>query len=211
MLQKRVIIAETPKHELRIRAFFNSIKCSKVKIRKELFSRMCEESCRNFDKKYCCPPYAPRFEEFVRSYDRLLVVLFTLSLNQLNGFNYLDYHKLRIANIVLKSRIERFMRCLDEVFKTRFLSTGACRLCKPCKCKIGEPCKHPNKMRYSLESVGVDCDYLSRELFNIPLLWYEDKKAPEYTSVICAIPIKENKDAVVEEGVKTLEKMFKIV
>ena len=45
-------------------------------------------------------------------------------------------------------------------------------------------------MRYSLEALGVDCNDLSEKVFGIPLKWYEKGKAPEYTSVICALPIK---------------------
>ena len=53
--------------------------------------------------------------------------------------------------------------------------------------KIGKPCKHPDKMRYSLESTGVDCNFLSEELFGISLLWFKNGKAPENTCCMCGL------------------------
>lgn len=190
----REAIVSTPRHRLRIDCYYGFISVDKVETDKTLFSDMCRSGCKNFNGKYCCPPNSPDFLSCIRGYGSLLVLMFMIDLNQLSEYGYKDYHRLRIGNAVIKPRIEKVMRSLERDIGGRFLGTGACRLCKPCRRKIGEPCKYPDKMRFSLESVGVDCDKLTRELFNIPLLWYKDRKAPEYTAVMCALPIKEIKD-----------------
>ncbi|MBU2638010.1 MAG: DUF2284 domain-containing protein, partial [Nanoarchaeota archaeon] len=73
-----------------------------------------------------------------------------------------------------------------------------------CKKALNKPCRYPDKMRFSLESLGVDCNQLTEDVFNFPLLWYKDKTAPEYTSVVCALPVndenilKKTKEAIEE-------------
>ena len=170
----------TPKHELEIKYYSDVIEKSKIKVDKQLFLDLCKKGCVNYDKKYSCPPFSPLFNNYVKS-DFLLVVMFVLDLNQ---FDYKEYFKIKIGNAVLKSQIEKVMRKFGL-----YLSTGACRLCKPCKRKLMQPCKYPSKRMYSLESLGVDCNDLCLKLFNVPLKWYKDKKAPPYTSVVCAVPL----------------------
>jgi predicted metal-binding protein len=87
----------------------------------------------------------------------------------------------------MKSRIDKLMRKLEEKFYTKFLSTGSCRLCKICNLQNKLGCRHPDKMRYSLEATSVDCDFLSKRLFNIPLLWFREEKAPEYSCVLAGL------------------------
>ncbi|MBW3015238.1 DUF2284 domain-containing protein [Candidatus Woesearchaeota archaeon] len=182
MLHKQLSI-KTPKHDLKVDAYVEFVKTSAVKLDKELFTKMCKEGCVNFDKKYCCPPLSPEFNKYVDK-PYLMLLLLKIDLGQLKG--YKDYHRLRVGNVVIKSKAERMMRELEG--DSKFLSNGACRLCKPCRRKLKKPCKHPDKMRYSLESLGVDCNKLVKDVFGFPLQWYKDKKAPEYTCVVCGLP-----------------------
>lgn len=196
MVHKTFII-QTPKHKLKVDAYIEFTKCSSLNVNKKLFTKMCLEGCVNFDKKYCCPPFSPEFKSYVKQRN-LMVLLLKMNLGQLK--EYKEYHRLRIGNVVIKSRAEKMMRKLETYTNTKFLSNGACRLCKPCQRKIGKPCKRPKKMRYSLEALGVDCNELVKDVFKFPLLWYKDKKAPEYTCVVCALPF--------DEGQEDLQKIF---
>ena len=126
----------------------------------------------------------------------------------------MDHHKLRIGNAVIKPRIEKIMRALELSFGPKlagkFLGTGACRLCKPCQRKVNKKCRYPDKLRFSLESLGVDCNKLCLKLFKFPLLWYKEKKAPLYTSVIAAIPLNNinNKSEIIKLTKKELNKVL---
>jgi predicted metal-binding protein len=181
---------QTPKHNLKIESYSGFIETSKVKVDKGCFDKMCKEGCANFGRKYSCPPCSPLFNTHVKE-KYLFVLLLKLDLDQFDS-SYREYLKLQAGNAVLKSKIEKVMRALEGDGK--FLATGSCRLCKPCKLKLKKPCKYPEKRRYSLESTGVDCDWLSKELFNVPMLWYKDKKAPKYTSVICGLGVENKKE-----------------
>ncbi len=195
---------QTPKNKFKIEYFSCFIEKEKVKTNKELFSNMCEEGCKNYGKKYSCPPFSPNFINIIKNHKGLFIVLFLCKLNQINST---QYNKIRIVNVVMKSRIIKLMRLLENKFKTIFLSTGSCNLCKPCQLKLNKPCKHPNKKRYCLESTGIDCDYLSKKLFKTHLLWYKNKKAPEYTCVMCGLLCNKNQ---IENIKKEAEKIIRI-
>lgn len=197
----------TPKHRLLVKYRYGTIHKDRVKVDKELFYQMCKDGCPNFNQKYTCPPLSPDFKTFMKLYDQLFVLLFTLNLDQYHNTEYREYLKLQISNAVLKSKIEKIMRELETITVTPFLGTGSCRLCKPCQKKLNLPCKHPEKRRYSLEALGVDCNILCEKLFAVPLLWYKDKHAPRYTSVVCGLPLKKKSDdkKVIAHLTKTLK------
>lgn len=177
-----------------------------IKTNRALFSEMCKQGCKNYGKKYCCPPFAPDFKVLLAGKEGLFVVLFRCDLNQIDST---EYNKMRIANVAMKSRIIKLMRILEQKFNTIFLSTGSCNLCKPCKLKLGQPCGHPDKRRYCLESTGVDCNKLSKDLFNIIMLWYKDKKAPGYTCVMCGLVCNMAEVEEIEKELnKEINKMF---
>ena len=185
---------QTPKHKLLIRYFMGILDIKSVKLNKRLFFKMCKEGCVNFDKKYGCPPNSGDFSDLVKKFDKLFVMLFTLEMSQFDKTNYQEYLKLRIANSVLKSRIEKVMRVIEEKYNGLFFGSGACRLCNSCNKKRDLPCKYPKRRRPSLEAAGVDCNYLTKKLFDIPLQWYKDKKCPEYTSAVCGLAVSKDVD-----------------
>ncbi len=185
MIWKKKYTFTTPSHKLRVEAFAGVVDASDVVVDKVKFLKLCKEGCKNFNCKYSCPPFSPHFKRL--GIEKLFVLVLRLPLDQLS--DYKPYHRVRLANSVLKSRADNVMRQLESETGTKFLSTGSCRLCKPCGRKVGKPCKRPDKMRFSLEAVGIDCNELCKNLFGFPLLWYGDKKAPVYTAVVCALPI----------------------
>ena len=146
---KKVSIT-TPKHQLRVDCYFDFASIDNIKTKKDLFLNMCKDGCKNFNSKYCCPPHSKSLSSHVGTDETLLVLLFKLDLAQLSKSKYSEYHKLRIGNAILKPRIEKVMRSLEGNFAKKFLSTGACRLCKPCQKQSKKPCRHPDKMRFSL-------------------------------------------------------------
>jgi predicted metal-binding protein len=198
---------KTENNNLKINYYFEFIKKQDIKQDKELFNKMCKKGCKNYNKKYSCPPFVPKLNILLKDNDGLYMVLFLCNLNQINST---EYNKVRIANVVMKSRIIKLMREVEQKFNTIFLSSGSCNLCKPCKLKLNLQCKHPDKRRYSLEAAGIDCHCISKRLFNIPLLWYKNKKAPRYTCVICGLICqKKQKQRIKTEIEKFIKDNFK--
>ncbi len=194
----RSFLVRTKQNLLRIEVYLKFIEKKEIKLDKKLFLKMCKEGCVNYEKKYSCPPFSPEFEQIMGDCQGLFIVLFLCKMSQINST---EYNKIRIANVIMKSRLDRLMRVLESKFKTSYLSTGSCRLCKPCKLKLDKPCSHPDKRRYSLESVCIDCDYLTKKLFNLPLVWYKNKKAPQYSCVVCGLICNKKESKKIEKEV----------
>ncbi len=156
---------------------------------KENFDNLCRTGCPNYGHKWSCPPFAPLFGDFASNWQRLYIIFAHADLMQ---FSYIknDYLKVKAANSILKSRADRFIREMARPHGS-CISTGSCRLCKPCRRKIGMPCAHPDLMAYSFEALGVDVGRLVEGCFGKPLLWYQRKCPPQYTSVVCGILTNE--------------------
>ena len=65
---------------------------------------------------------------------------------------------------------------------------GECLLCGDEKCTrpLGKPCRHPQKVRPSLEACGFDVNKIAEELLGIEIKWGHDNKMPEYLLLTCA-------------------------
>lgn len=160
-------------------------------LNKEKFSQLCKNGCINYGIKWSCPPAAPSFAEFASPYRSLLLCLLYVNLNQ---FYYIknNYLKVKAANSILKSRIERLLRSQT---RGKHILTGSCRLCKPCRCKLKKPCAHPDKMSYSFEALGIDVSNMIQTFFQHELLWYSKGHLPQYTSVVAGWLTNEKIDA----------------
>lgn len=195
---------KTPSNHVKVEVYSGFIDKKEIRTDRKLFSEMCKK-CRNYNKKYSCPPKSPDFN-LICSKEGLFIVLFKISLSQISST---EYNKVQIASSILKSRIDRLMRLLEEKLKTKYLTSGSCRLCKPCCLEKNLPCKHPEKMRFSLESTGIDCNFISEKLFKFPLLWFKNKKAPEYACALAGlISDKKDKETIESELIRTINETF---
>lgn len=152
---------------------------------KSKFDLLCKNGCPNYDMKWSCPPYSPLFEDFVKPYKFIHIILLLVELRQ---FDYIkqNYLKVKAANSILKSRVDKSLRysMLQDEF---YISTGSCRLCKSCKKKKGMSCVYPEKRTYSFEALGIDVSKLALDIFETRLLWYKKSDIPEYTCVIAGL------------------------
>ena len=72
------------------------------------------------------------------------------------------------------------------------LSAGSCDLCKEegCTRKDGKPCRYPDKLRYSIESLGGDVGRTVSKLMGYELEWVEEGKVPSYYVLVGGLLIK---------------------
>lgn len=156
---------------------------------KNFFSSLCNSGCKNYNQKWSCPPHAPTFSAISSHWDRLYVLYMRMPMNAFSEVKNI-YLRIKAANSMLKSRADKYMRTLSKNYG-KYISTGSCRLCKPCKVQKGMPCAHPSLMAYSFEALGIDVEALVNEFFEHPLLWYKNGVLPEYTSVVCGLLTNE--------------------
>lgn len=169
----------------------------------EYFNELCKVGCPNFGKKWSCPPFAPNYLDYTYKYEKILIVVLQMELNQLSYIKQ-NYLKVKAANSVLKSRVDKALRSSMKESEY-YISTGSCRFCKPCKCKIGKSCAHPLEKTYSFEALGINVSALSKELFDVELQWYRKDFLPEYTCVVAGLLTNmDNPENVFIESLKVL-------
>ena len=73
------------------------------------------------------------------------------------------------------------------------LLPGRCTICGPRGCSRleGKPCRFPDKMHHTIESMGGDVGKTITELFGIEMLWIKNDELPDYFIQLGALLIKE--------------------
>lgn len=66
--------------------------------------------------------------------------------------------------------------------------TFRCVLCpEGCTRPLGKPCRHPERLRHSLESVGFDLEAVTRDLLGIDLEWSTDGALSKHITLVTAL------------------------
>ena len=190
-----IIIHKTPNNTVKLESSTGFLAIDEITIDYSNFSALCHAGCKNFGKKYSCPPKSPSFKLLSKNYKHLVINAFKAPYTELKK----EYNSVRIANVVAKSLQRKLFDKTSQELKEKnqnfmILENGSCRLCKICALQKNEPCKHPAKMRFSLEATGVDVNDLVLKCFGFPLQWYykgKKEKFPEYQCVVSAILTNE--------------------
>lgn len=177
----------TPHTELiySVNIYFSNTESLSIMTDKTKFDAMCFSGCPNYKKKWSCPPFAPSYLNFSANWKYLYIWLIQIKMYQFGYINN-DYLKIKAANNILKSKADKYIRKMASRYG-KYISTGSCRLCRPCKCKSGQPCANPESKTYSYEAMGIDVSALVERYFKNKLLWYKRGQLPEYTSIVCGL------------------------
>ena len=106
-------------------------------------------TCPFYGKRPSCPPYAPSWreaKEWVHSYKRALLLKFEVDMKDFEN------EKRKILNYLLKREKELFKK-YPYVYA---LFPGACNLCEECEFEKSGKCPMPEKVRYSLDAIGIE-------------------------------------------------------
>lgn len=203
--KKKILANRTIYIEIKGRVFENTEVLIKY-FEGERLAKACKNGCPNYGKKWSCPPFASPFTDILKKYSCAFVLIFSTEMNYYQDIKN-KYLAVKAANATLKTTIEKCTRDLENYTKGYSLLSGSCRCCNPCQCKKNLPCKHPDKMRYSMEATGLNVQQLGIDFLNHELLWYEDKTLPKYTSTVTLTLFNQNLNVdslakVLEESVK---------
>lgn len=152
--------------------------------------------CPKYNHNFSCPPFDFDIEEFLLSYDYL-----ELNVTEITFDDKLEnvlYTPLEMENLLNKTffyeeHLTKKMLFKKEMKYRRSVSLiGPCTICgNDCK-KFFNNCNNPDKMRYSIESMGIKFDKVLDELFNIKLEFL-DEKIPEYLNENEKLSLKKSK------------------
>ena len=156
------------------------------------FLECCKTGCSNYGKLWCCPPYTFDVEkDYWAKYKTFWIMGRKLYLpRELTSQTYTGKEEWKVTEeflIPYKEELE------EEILKEEqqnpgsvSLSSGACLQCKRAECArvSGKPCRFPDKMRYSIESLGGNVGKTVTKYLHQELLWVEEGKLPEYFMLI---------------------------
>ena len=137
----------------------------------------CCRQCEDFDQKWSCPSYDFDPVDYWKKFDHLYVIGKKMILEEEDKENWRDLMK------QVKADLTKELYAMEEKRPGSIsLSAGSCEICgeNGCAKTTGEPCRFPDKMRYSIESLGGNVGLTASRLLGIDLLWMEEGKVPDY-------------------------------
>ncbi len=148
----------------------------------ECFIKRCKE-CDNYGCSWAGPPFDFEIEARLRQYDRVLLIATKLVLARPDiplkeVFRFIRPERVRLDRTVLG---------LEKKVGGYYLGfSGTCLYCPEGTCtrKNGEPCRHPELVRPSLEAYGFDLGRTVKELFDSEIKWSSNGYLPEYITLV---------------------------
>ena len=143
----------------------------------EEFLEYCK-ACPNYEKVWSCPSYDFSPIDYWNRYSRIYIVARKIIFD--DDTNVEDSSKIMAG---VKKEMSKELYELEKQYEGSVsLSAGSCSLCsdKGCTRVLNKPCRHPELMRYSIESIGGNVGLTVSKLMGIELEWITKGKLPSY-------------------------------
>ena len=149
------------------------------------------QRCSNYNRIWSCPPYDFDPVDYWKKYRTLRVIgykVFTPEDMRCRIYPPEDYQS-TVETLMLepKKELDRSLLELEKnIPGSRALSGGSCLYCEPADCARihGEPCRFPEKRRYSIESLGGNVGLTVTRYLHQKLEWIENGRLPEYYMIV---------------------------
>ncbi|MGL5313880.1 MAG: DUF2284 domain-containing protein, partial [Peptostreptococcaceae bacterium] len=144
----------------------------------EYFTGLCKDGCPSYNTNWTCPPNSPRYEEYSKDYEKTLVMIMYSNIND---------DELSNVHINLRRTISPVLHSLEKNFNGLLTDGGRCMHCETCTCSDNLPCRAPELLRYSMESMGINLDALAKEVLNHKITWNKEENADNYCTVFGSV------------------------
>ncbi len=134
-------------------------------------------SCPRYGATWACRPFDFDVSDLLGRYSRLRLFACTFE----PGGADVSFESLRPVRDALNAEILALEQS-EGGFATYF--GGSCTLCRECTRPLGLPCRHPEKMRPSLEALGFDLCRALEDKFHIRLDW---SPSPREITLVAAL------------------------
>ena len=157
----------------------------------EEFIEYCKE-CECYNKKWSCPEYRFNVTEYWEKFKYINIIGNKIIFNDdVLEIERTDEELKEFMKQVLEKEKQKLAEILYEI-ESKYLgsislSAGSCHLCHVCERIYERPCKYPDKMRYSMESLGANVGKTCSKLLRVELLWAEENKLPKYFVLISCL------------------------
>ena len=147
----------------------------------------CCKVCPNYGNVWACPPYDFDPMDIWTSYSKIRIAGYRMTFSEDR-----TEEEMLEALAVVKQKVTDEMYAEEEKNPgSQSLSAGTCRICEECTKKEGLPCRHPDKMRFSIESIGGNVGKTIEELCGIEIEWIEDGILPEHFVLVGGLLCKD--------------------
>ncbi len=161
----------------------------------ERFMALCRE-CPSYGTVWGCPPFD--FDVNVLLAEFSTARLFATRIDFADDIKRECSSPDECSTIIREALDEAWLTLLPRLYKLERDNAGSrvftsrCRLCGdvPCGRSTGVPCRHSDRLRNSLESVGFNVDAIARDILHTPLKWSSTNVLPEYLTLVTALFLK---------------------
>ncbi len=152
------------------------------------------QDCPNYGRFYSCPPFDfdplalwQRFDAIRLYAKKLVFVKDRLFPGERRAFEATELPK-------VKGDLVRELLAMEaETPGSLALFAGKCGLCPVCARTEGQPCRTPNRMRYSIEALGGDCGGALERYFGETLQWASGNRLPEQIILLGGLLLPQKK------------------
>ncbi|WP_048149854.1 DUF2284 domain-containing protein [Thermococcus sp. AM4] len=123
------------------------------------------KACPMYGKRPSCPPHVPDWREardWIGAFERAILVKFEIDMKDFEN-------EKRRAILWLLDRERELFR--QGKLYAMALFPGNCNLCPDCPFERGEPCRMPEKVRPSVDAIGVELSSLVEIDFSESVLY----------------------------------------
>lgn len=157
----------------------------------EKFQEACK-LCPDYGRVWSCPPNLPDSQAYLGSHEQIYLIAvkvhYPASYRTLATTPELTEILRRQSYGKAKAALRETLLALEQQIPGSVsLGAGRCEVCASCARKTGEPCRHPEKCRYSITAFGVDMAKLN-EAIHVELKWAKEG-LPEYDVAVAALLI----------------------
>lgn len=161
---------------------------------REKYIAYCRE-CPRYDTTWSCPPLSFDVDDYLERFSWIGVLCAKINLTEEVIAEADTPEKIKSVGweILLSVKLgmeEKLRRLEKDISGSVSLSSGGCNLCSECSRKDSAPCRQPNKMRYSLDAFGFDLTAITKDMFDIDILWCRER-LPDYFTLIHGILTKD--------------------
>lgn len=146
------------------------------------------QQCPRYDRIWSCPPLSIDVEKFLGQYSWVYLICSQINLDkelvqQKDSPEVIKAKGWEMMSAV-KLKVDDQLRQLEKAISGSItLSATACNLCDDCTRPKGLPCREPDKMRYAIDAFGFSITDITKDLFDLDILWSSDHLPDYYTLV----------------------------
>ncbi len=150
----------------------------------EEFLEYCK-ACKNYEKIWACPSYDFNPIDYWKKYETLYIIGKKIYSEGIN--DDATWHEIYLTE---KHNLSQELYAKEkEKPGSVSLCAGSCDLCieSGCTRSSGKACRYPDKMRYSIESLGGNVGLTASKLLGIELQWMKENSIPDYFVLIAGL------------------------